>query len=55
MTAHTTFEALRLPQYRRMILGFLLTMMADNVEHVVSYWVMFQKFDSPMLGGFAVV
>ena len=30
-------------------------MMADNVEHVVSYWVMFQKFHSPALGGFAVV
>jgi MFS family permease len=55
MTTHTTFEALRLPQYRRMILGFLLAMMADNVEHVVSYWVLFQKFDSPVLGGFAVV
>ena len=53
--AHTTFEALRLPQYRRMVLCFLLTMMADNIEHVVSYWVMFQKFDSPVLGGFAVV
>lgn len=53
--AHTSFEALRLPQYRRMVLGYLLTMMADNVEHVVSYWVMFQHFDSPVLGGFAVV
>ena len=30
-------------------------MMADNVEHVISYWVMFQKFQSPMLGGFAVL
>ncbi len=33
----------------------MLTMMADNVEHVVSYWVMFQKFHSPALAGFAVV
>jgi MFS family permease len=33
----------------------MLTMMADNVEHVVSYWVTFQKFHSPALGGFAVV
>ena len=30
-------------------------MMADNVEHVISYWVMFQKFHSPALGGFAVI
>jgi MFS family permease len=30
-------------------------MMADNIEHVTSYWVVFQKFHSPALGGFAVV
>ena len=30
-------------------------MMADNVEHVISYWVIFQKFHSPALGAFAVV
>jgi MFS family permease len=30
-------------------------MMADNIEHVISYWVMFQKFHSPALGAFAVV
>jgi len=30
-------------------------MMADNIEHVISYWVVFQKFQSPALGGFAVV
>lgn len=53
--SHTSFEALRLPQYRHLIIGFLLTMMADNVEHVISYWVMFEKFNSPVLGGFAVV
>lgn len=52
---HTSFEALRLPQYRQLIVGFLLTMMADNVEHVISYWVMFEKFNSPVLGGFAVL
>jgi len=30
-------------------------MMADNIEHVISYWVVFQKFQSPALAGFAVV
>ena len=30
-------------------------MMADNIEHVISYWVVFQKFHSPALGGFAVL
>jgi len=49
------FGALRLPGYRAYLGTFLLTMMADNVEHVISYWVMFQKFHSPALGGFAVV
>ena len=30
-------------------------MLADSIEHVISYWVVFQKFRSPALGGFAVV
>ena len=30
-------------------------MMADSIEHVISYWMMFEKFHSPALGGFAVV
>lgn len=30
-------------------------MMADSIEHVISYWVIFQKFQSPALGGFAIV
>lgn len=49
------FEALRIPGFRAFVGTFMLTMMADNVEHVVSYWVVFQKFQSPALGGFAVV
>jgi MFS family permease len=32
-----------------------MSMMADNIEHVISYWVMFQAFHSPALGGFAVI
>ncbi len=53
--APKAFSALALPGYRAYLATFMLTMMADNVEHVVSYWVMFQKFHSPALGGFAVV
>ncbi|MGA7121890.1 MAG: MFS transporter [Polyangiaceae bacterium] len=49
------FGALSIRGYRAYLLTFMLTMMADNVEHVVSYWVVFQKFHSPALGGFAVV
>jgi len=30
-------------------------MMADNIEHVISYWVIYEKFHSPALGGFAVI
>ena len=52
---HRPFDALRLPGFRTFLLTFLLTMMADNIEHVISYWVAFQKFRSPALGGFAVV
>jgi MFS family permease len=33
----------------------MLSMMADNIEHVISYWLLFQRFKSPVLGGFAVI
>jgi len=36
-------------------IGTATAMLADNIEHVISYWVMFQKFHSPALGGFAVI
>jgi MFS family permease len=49
------FSALGLPGYRAYLITFALTMMADNVEHVISYWVAFRKFQSPALGGFAVI
>lgn len=49
------FAALHLPAFRAYVGTFMLTMMADNIEHVISYWVAFQKFHSPALGGFAVV
>jgi len=32
-----------------------MSMMADNIEHVITYWVMFQAFHSAALGGFAVI
>jgi MFS family permease len=49
------FAALRVPGFGMYLLTFFLTMMADNIEHVISYWLMFQKFHSAALGGFAVV
>ena len=30
-------------------------MMADNIEHVITYWVLWQKFHSPALAGFEVI
>ena len=33
----------------------LLSATADNIEHVISYWVIFQAFHSAMLAGFAVI
>jgi len=50
-----SFAALRHPGYRMYFVGTALAMMADNIEHVISYWVLFQKFQSPELGGFAVI
>jgi MFS family permease len=41
--------------FRIFFLASSAAMMADNIEHVISYWVIFQKFHSPALGAFAVV
>jgi len=50
-----SFAAMRHPGFRAQFTTFVLAMMADNIEHVISYWVVFQKFHSPALGGFAIV
>jgi MFS family permease len=49
------FAALHARDYRRYFALSLLAMTADNIEHVISYWVIFQKFHSPTLAGFAVI
>ncbi len=43
------------PGYRAHFTTYVLAMMADNIEHVISYWMAFQKFHSPALAGFAVI
>ncbi|MGC4059491.1 MAG: MFS transporter [Aquabacterium sp.] len=53
--AHRSFAAMQHPGYRAHFVTYVLAMMADNIEHVISYWMMFQKFHSPALGGFAVL
>ena len=46
---------MRHPGFRAQFITFVLAMMADNIEHVISYWMVFQKFHSPALAGFAIV
>jgi MFS family permease len=53
--AHVSFAALQHRGYRFYFMGTATAMLADNIEHVITYWVMFQKFHSHALGGFAVI
>src|ERR1700679_2338326 len=53
--ARRSFAAMRHPGFRAQFSTYVLAMMADNIEHVISYWVLHQKFHSPALAGFAVV
>ena len=55
MAAQPSFAALRHRGFRAYFVTSALAMMADNIEHVISYWVMFEKFHSPALGGVAVL
>jgi len=50
-----SFPALRQPVFRAYFFGAASLMMADSIEHVISYWMMFEKFQSAALGGFAVI
>ena len=50
-----SFAALRHPAYRSYFFLAALAMMADSIEHVISYWIIFQKFESQALAGFAVI
>jgi len=55
MSATRSFAALRERPFRGLFTGASLAMMADSIEHVISYWILFEKFQSPALGGFAVL
>jgi MFS family permease len=52
-TKQLAFAALHHRSFRFFFFATMLAMMADNIEHVVSYWLLFQKFHSPVLAGFA--
>jgi len=49
------FAALRNRDCRPYLFGSGLAMMADNIEHVITYWVLWEKFHSPALTGFEVI
>jgi MFS family permease len=49
------FAALQHPDFRWFFFTTMFAMMADNIEHVISYWMLFQKFHSSVLAGFAVI
>ncbi|MDQ1530872.1 MAG: hypothetical protein QOE37_977, partial [Microbacteriaceae bacterium] len=49
------FAALRNADCRTYLFGAALAMMADNIEHVITYWVLWQRFHSPVLAGFQVI
>jgi MFS family permease len=55
MTPQPSFAALRHPGYRAYFFGAAVAMMGDSIEHVISYWILFQKFESQALAGFAVL
>ena len=50
-----SFAALRHAGYRHYFAASAAAMMADSIEHVISYWIIYQKFHSPTLGGIAVL
>jgi len=54
-TQRMGFAALRVPDYRSYWISNVLFMTADNIEHVVSYFVLFYVFKSPVLSGYAVI
>ena len=55
MSDTKSFAALHDPRFRAYFACVALAMTADSIEHVISYWFIFQKFQSPALGGFAIV
>jgi MFS family permease len=53
-TETKSFAALRHPGFRMFWTGAMLAATGDSIEHVISYWMIYQKFHSPALNGFAI-
>jgi len=54
-SSHVSFAALQHRGYRFFFMGTATAMLADNIEHVISYWAMFRQFHSPALAWVAVI
>jgi MFS family permease len=50
-----SYAALRYPAARTYLALAALAMAADHVEHAISYWIIYEKFHSSFLAGFAVI
>jgi hypothetical protein len=48
-----SFAALHDKGFRTYFCKSTLAMMADSIEHVISYWIVYEIFQSPALLGFA--
>ncbi|MEV6635041.1 MFS transporter [Actinoplanes sp. NPDC051470] len=55
VTRPRRFAALRNRDSRPYLFGAAMAMMADNIEHVITYWVLWETFRSPVLSGFQVI
>jgi MFS family permease len=55
VTRPVPLAALRHRGFQMFFIATALAMLADNIEHVITYYVIFDKFHSPTLGGFAVI
>ena len=55
IAAPARFGALRNRDCRYFILGGMISMAADNIEHVITYWVLWQHFHSSALVAFEVL
>lgn len=49
------FAAFQVPSFRPFFGFTMQSMMGDNIEHVITYWVLFQTFHSPLLMGYAII
>jgi len=48
------FPALRVPEFRLYWLTSTISMVADNIEHVIGYWLLWELTHSPFWLGYAV-